>query len=126
MPTLDRSRVLRAMSPSKWDTSNNVLHDLCSRHRAHIDDGEVLAKILLIGRVYAAAIERRRNKEDDHENDRFYTDAVVPAIRSSGIDEWLHRARTAVPGTSHGTQVLMEVHGQTTRLFSDISDLENK
>jgi hypothetical protein len=126
MPTLERSRVLRAMSPSKWDTSNNVLYDLCSRHPAHIDDGQVLAKILLIGRVYAAAIERRRNKEDDHENDRFYTDAVAPAIRSSDIDEWLQRARTAVPGTPHGTQVLMEVHGQTTRLFSDISDLEKR
>src|SRR5688572_8852994 len=83
VPALDRSRVLRAMSRSKWDTSNNVLYDLCSRYPAHIEDGEVLAKILLVGRVYAAAIERRRNKEDDHENDRFYTDAVAPAIMSS-------------------------------------------
>lgn len=125
-PALDRSRLLRAMSRSKWDTSNNVLYELCSRYPAHIDDGEVLAKILLVGRVYAAAIERRRNKEDDHENDRFYTHVVAPAIISSGMDEWLHRARTAVPGTPHGTQVLVEVHGLTTSLFSEISDLEKR
>lgn len=114
------------MSPSKWDAGNRVLYDLCREHPAHTDDGEVLAKILLIGRVYAAAIERRRNKTDDHENDRFYLDTVAPAIRTSGIDKWLHQARIAVPGTPEGMHALIAVHGQTTRLFSQISDLEKR
>lgn len=114
------------MSPSKWDASNRVLYDLCREHPAHTDDGEVLAKILLVGRVYAAAIERRRTKTDDHDNDRFYLETVAPAIRASSIDKWLHRARTAAPGTPEGLCVLIEVHGQTTRLFSEISQLEKR
>ena len=79
----DRQRVLRAMSPTAWEASNRVLYDLCREHPAHRESGEILAKVLLIGRVYAAAIERRRNKEDDHENDRFYIDTVAPPIRAS-------------------------------------------
>ena len=69
------------MLPIGWDASNRVLYDQCREHPAHTDDGEVLAKIILIARVYAAAIERRRTKTDDHENGRFYVETVAPAIR---------------------------------------------
>lgn len=114
------------MSPSKWDAGNRVLYDLCREHPAHTDNGEVLAKILLIGRVYAAAIERRRTKSDDHDNDRFYVETVAPAIRASNIDKWLRRARAVEPGTPDGTRALIAVHGDTTRLFSEISQLEKR
>jgi hypothetical protein len=114
------------MTPSKWDVSNRVLYDLCLEHPAHTDDGEVLAKILFIGSVYAAAIERRRTMPDVHENDRFYLDTVAPAICTSGIDTWLHRARVAVPGTPEGTLALVEIHDKTTELFSEISGLEKR
>jgi hypothetical protein len=114
------------MSPSPWDTSNRVLYDLCQDRPAHRDDGEVLAKVLLIGRVYAAAIERRRTKDDDHDNDRFYLDRVAPAIRASAMDEWLHQARTAKPRTQEGLRRMIEVHARVTALFSEISDLEKR
>lgn len=126
MPYPDRQRVLRAMSPTPWEASNRVLYDLCREHPAHLDDSEILAKVLLIGRVYAAAIERRRNKDEDHENDRFYIDAVAPSIRASAIDEWLHDARTATPAGPAGLKTMVEVHGRVTGLFSDISNLEKR
>jgi len=114
------------MSPTPWDTSNRILYDLCREHPAHRDQGEILAKVLLIGRVYAAAIERRRNKDDDHENDRFYIDTVAPAIRASAIDDWLQQARDATPVTLDGLHAMVEVHGKVTSLFSEISDLEKR
>jgi hypothetical protein len=114
------------MSPTAWEASNRVLYDLCREHPAHRDSGEILAKVLLIGRAYAAAIERRRNKEDDHENDRFYIDTVAPAIRTSAVDSWLHQARTATPATPDGLQAMVEVHGKVTGLFSEISGLEKR
>ncbi len=114
------------MSPTPWDASNRVLYDLCREHPAHRDGDEILAKVLLIGRVYAAAIERRRNREDDHENDRFYIDTVAPTIRASAIDKWLHQARTARPATPTGIKTSVEVHGLVTELFSQISDLEKR
>ena len=109
-----------------WDFSNTVLYDLCRLHPTHTRDEEIIAKILLIGRVYAAAIERRRNKEDDHESDRFYTDTVAPAIRDSRIDEWLQDARAATPGTEQALKTLVQVHGETTKLFEEISQLEKR
>ena len=97
-----------------------------SRAPCTSDSGEILAKVLLIGRVYAAAIERRRTRDDDHENDHFYIDRVAPAIWKSAIDDWLHQARTATPATPNGLQTMVEVHGRVTGLFSEISDLEKR
>ena len=119
-------RVLRAMSPSPWEFSNSVLYDLCRKHPAHIDTGEVLAKIMLIGRSHAAAIERRRTKTRKQKNDRFYLSTVAPKIMQSHIDVWLDRARDAIPGTSEAFRTMIEVHGQTTALFAKISDLEKR
>ena len=114
------------MSLSAWDVGNRVLYDLCREHPAHQSDDEILAKVLLIGRVYAAAIERRRTTEVGPGSDRFYTETVAPAIRASKIDEWLNEARMAIPVTSKALQAMVEVHGRVTKLFSEISGLEKR
>jgi len=121
-----RRRVLRAIEPSKWDASNRVLYKLCREHPLHTEDGDIVAKILLIGRVYAAAIERRRPEAQSQGNDRFYVETVAPAIRRSAIDRWLRRAKAALPGTPEGLRDLIEVHGLTTHLFSQISHLQKR
>ncbi len=40
------------------DIGNKVLYDMCIDHPAHVDPDEVQAKLWLIGRAYAATIER--------------------------------------------------------------------
>lgn len=44
-----------------WYVSNNVLYEMCMKYPAHKDVSEVVAKIFLIGRSYAASIERTEN-----------------------------------------------------------------
>lgn len=78
------SLIKTAKSPSPWRVGNEVLYELCRTRPTHTDEADVIAKIWLIGRSYAAAIERRRNKSDG--NDNFYVDKVAPAIRRSSID----------------------------------------
>ncbi len=114
------------MLPSPWEFSNRVLYDLCREHPTHTDKGEVLAKIMLIGRSHAAAIERRRPKAGKQKNDRFYVNTVAPKIMRSPIDDWLHNARAAIPGTPKAFRTMIEVHGQTTALFDRISDLQKR
>ncbi|GAA0752969.1 hypothetical protein LRH25_26275 [Ideonella azotifigens] len=126
MPLPTRQRILKAMCPSAWDTANRVLYDLCTAHPAHLHSSGILAKVLFIGRVYAAAIERRRNKNDDHDNDRFYIDTVAPSILKSCIDDWIHKARVATPATPDGLKTMVQVHGLVTSLFGEISDLEKR
>lgn len=116
--------VERARAPTPWDLGNQVLYDLCSRHPLHASVPAVIAKVWLIGRAYAAAIERRRDKTD--ENDDFYINKVGPALCNSEIDAWLAPLRTA-PGSPTTTLPLMlQVHAKVTALFSQISGLEKR
>ena len=64
-----------ALGPSPWDLGNEVLYSLCKNHPKHDADDAIIAKIMIIGRTYAAAIERRKNAEDS--SDDFYTVNVV-------------------------------------------------
>jgi len=123
---IDRHRVLRAMSPNVWDFANRVLYDLCRDYPAHADAQVVLAKVNLIGRVYAASIERKRPRANDETSDRFYRRTVAPLIIRSGIDRWLYKVHQTEPGTPEALAAVVEVHGLTTSLFKRISTLEKR
>ncbi len=126
MRVLTRSQILQAMDPSPWDFANRVLYELCRKHPGHTDAGAVLAKVNFIGRTYAAAIERRRNKSSEEANNDFYLSKVAPTIIRSPIDRWLRKARATRPGTSASFELLVQVHGKTTSLFHTISGLEKR
>jgi hypothetical protein len=72
-------------SESVWDLGNEVLYKLCDDHPGHTANNAIIAKVWLIGRSYAAAIERRREK-GEFSGDEFYVKHVAPCIRSSDID----------------------------------------
>ena len=123
---LDRRRVLRAMRASPWDFSNRVLYDLCRSNPAHDDERVVIAKMLLIGRTYSAAIERRKNKKQGADTDNFYVETVGPMLRRSKIDRWIAESRASRPGTQQALATMVKVHGLTTDLFWSISGLEKR
>ncbi|MCC8996063.1 MAG: hypothetical protein LM517_03180 [Nitrosomonas sp.] len=118
------SLIAAAKMPSPWRVGNEVLYKLCRTRPAHKDAADVIAKIWLIGRSYAAAIERRKNKSD--ENDNFYVNAVAPAVIASSIDEWLKQARQHDKPSINSLTTLLQVHHRTTQLFNDISGLEKR
>jgi hypothetical protein len=124
MTTLHRSHVEIAMNHSQWNLSDKFLYDLCRRHPNHQDSAVVIAKVLLIGRVYAAAIERRRSKNET--NDEFYRSKVAPEIIKSGLDRWIGEAKSVTPGSVEAIGVMVRVHGLTTALFNQISGLEKR
>lgn len=77
-----------ATGASPWDVGNGVLYDLCRRYPAHRRVDEIVAKLWLIGRTYAAAIERRRVKTA-FTGDAFYIDYVAPKLIAWNIDRSL-------------------------------------
>jgi len=119
-----RAAVAAAQAPSPWGLGNEVLYELCKKHPLHKDVPSVIAKVWLIGRSYAAAIERRRNKTD--ENDDFYVQSVGPAIIRSGIDTWIKDAKQYQKPNAESWDTLLTVHSHTTQLFSAISGLEKR
>lgn len=67
----------------RWAFGNSVLYDMCRTYPLHNDPDIVVGKIWLIGRSYAAAVERRKTG-DGIDNDDFYYDVVAPAILEIG------------------------------------------
>lgn len=124
MQTAFRRCITLAQQTSPWDLSNKVLYDLCRTSPLHVDAGVVLAKMLLIGRTYAAAIERRRTK--DTGNDHFYTTEVAPTMIKSKIDAWIQRASKTSLASDEGLRIMIETHARTTELFRRISGLEKR
>ena len=122
--SLTHTLVENCRSSSPWDLGNQVLYDLCRTHPDHTDASAVIAKIWLIGRSYAAAIERRREKTD--ENDDFYVNTVAPAIISSDIDLWLQRTSEHKAPTHRSLQDILSTHASVTSLFSKITGLEKR
>lgn len=119
-----RQQVEAAMQPSVWELSNRMLYGLCHEHPLHEQPDVIVAKLLVIGRVYAAAIERRhkdKDAEEDTDGDRFYTHKVVPWVLRSGIDQWIAQARACAPDAPESLEVMVRVHGQVTALFGQIS-----
>jgi len=115
-----------ALSSSPWDLGNAVLYNLCKEHPIHESDEAIIAKIWLIGRTYAAAIERRRNAQEQMTSDDFYITTVAKTIRESKIDKWL----TDIPAIITNSWIQLEsaiaTHKKLMDLFAEISGLEKR
>jgi len=107
---------------SVWDVGNHVLYEFCRRHPGHRDDAEIIGKVWLIGRSYAAAVERRSGRLDVT-GDNFYIDVVAPAIRQGRIDRWLLPLRDL---RRPDADVVLPAHARLTALFKQISDQEKR
>ena len=118
---ISRDQVERAVGPSPWDLTNEVLYKLCRKYPTHTDERIILAKINIIGRVYAAAIERRKYVEPGVGGDKFYITRVLPEILGSKLDEWIAEAKGVNPQSDAALPVLLDVHKRTTDLFNSIS-----
>jgi hypothetical protein len=122
MATITRQAIEDALKKNRvWDLGNKVLYDLCSYHPGHKTHEEIIAKVWLIGRSYAAAIERRKNKTADSEGDSFYEEKVAPKIKNSDIDKWFEEIRT-----NPTPEVAVKIHRELTNLFFDISGLDKR
>lgn len=121
MTNLTEKDILSAKQPSVWDKGNSVLYEMCKRYPSHDDEGEIIAKIWLIGRSYAASIERRRKAQEI--NDDFYAEVVAPAMNKAKIDLWLASIKSK---SNPGDPQTIIVHKKLMDLFYLISGLEKR
>jgi len=125
MPLINKKTIDIALGDSVWDLGNKVLYDLCRKHPYHNDTSEVIAKVWLIGRSYAAAIERRKNKSK-FKGDDFYIDVVAPNIIKSNIDIWFNDLKKVHEINSETLPQILRTHLKITKLFTKISQLEKR
>jgi hypothetical protein len=117
--------VRRAIDFHVWELTNDVLYRLCRRYPKHMNREEVLAKILLIGRSHAAAIERRRYTAG-MENERFYSSTVARGLLRKDVDQWLEPLHDLKTPTDSNAKEILRVHGKFTRRFEEMTGMKKR
>lgn len=114
LPSLEM--IKSAQYPNAWALSNQMLYNLCSENFTHTSDKEIVAKTLMIGRIYAVALERRRNKSLEDISDDFYLTTVTKWFKTSTID-------TDLSGLKFHTELAMEIFPQVLRAHFSLTQL---
>jgi hypothetical protein len=99
---------------------NTVLYGMCRKEPKHTELNVIASKVWLIGRSYAAAIERGAGGQMRKGGD-FYIDRVAPAIRRSQIDKWLASVRHIKRLTSQNIADSLRCHKKVMDLFKRIA-----
>lgn len=113
-----------ALGPSPWDLGNQVLYSLCQDYPRHDRDDAIIAKVWLIGRSYAAAIERRKNGKDT--SDDFYETTVATKIKRSLLDNWLAALPDRLTDSWGELSSVITLHWRLMNLFSEMTDLNKR
>ncbi|MEX0608098.1 MAG: hypothetical protein WD158_01575 [Balneolaceae bacterium] len=108
-------KLIQETEETDWDFGNGILYKMCQSNFRHEQTDKIVGKVLLIGRVYAAAIERRRNKAES--NDNFYIEKVAPALMNSELDEYLKQLSTQTELTEKNIPQVLKVHFYLTNLL---------
>jgi hypothetical protein len=119
---LSRRDVQRALDDRRdlWTFGNSVLYDLCSEYPRHQYNAEVAAKVWLIGRSYAAAVERGVRNVDGMPRDttQFYRKRVALPIRRSGIDRHIQKLHEIGRIRIDSAPVVLAAHARLTEVLA--------
>lgn len=110
-----------------WDFGNSILYQMCEDNPCHNDTDVVIGKIWLIGRSYAAAIERRKNA-DDYQGDDFYYDVVGPKMLEIGpeLDNRIQSLKKKSGGIEDCVPDMLSTHKFLMDTFMDLTGLEKR
>ena len=105
-----------------------ILYRLCRRYPDHRDAKGVTAKMLVIGRVYAAAAERGRSAGSAAESsgDEFYVRDLPRAIRTSGLYAKICALRRFRSTTDQNVQQVLLAHSELMVVLRDLTGLEKR
>lgn len=124
--TQEDSLITRALSNCKtenhWSLSNQILYDLCSKYPDHRNPEEIVAKVLMIGRIYAVALERIKTKL--RINDDFYLEAIVPLFQRSNLDQRLGTLRGKSLSDQQVFEETLQVHSYLIKLIGGLESDE--
>ena len=111
-----------------WAVSNGLLYELCRQYPGHQDAQGVTAKMLLIGRAYAATAERGRSAGSTAESsgDEFYIRDLPRALRMSAIDARLRALRGLPTITDQNAPKIVQTHSVLMAVLRDLTGLEKR
>jgi len=114
-----------AQEPNFWDHGNNLLYKLCKDNFSHTNDETILTKTLFIGRIYAAAIERRKNTNGEG-NDNFYKDKIIKTFKESELDNKLSELRNYKEVNNENILMILQTHKYLINELHKITELNKR
>lgn len=121
----NKKQLDNARQKNVWDFGNAILYKLCKDNFEHKTDEHILTKVLFIGRIYASAVERRKNKSTDI-NDNFYTDVIAPTFRESKLDEKLLELKSVNVDKVENIKFVLQTHYYLTSMLQKITALDKR
>lgn len=115
-----------SQSDSRWEYGNSILYRMCKEEPKHKEIDVIVGKVWLIGRSYAAAIERRKNAVDD--NDDFYYDVVAPKMLEIGaeLDDRITRLQESTGHIVDDVEEILSTHKFLTDTFGKMTGLKKR
>lgn len=105
-----------------WGLANQWLYRLCEEHPDHGDPGAVYAKLLLIGRSYAAGLERQIESNKKTQADSLHKAARHLTRNAAKVDALIAQLReVGEPIDTGGLKTILDVHGRFVRLLTQIT-----
>lgn len=125
--TSERYKTFLETNNTYWGFGNDVLYQMCANNPGHIVEDVILGKIWLIGRSYAAAIERRK-RADSYSGDDFYHYAVAPKMLSIGpkLDELIGKLKKNKERIIDHVPDILFTHKFLMDAFMEITGLEKR
>lgn len=114
-----QAALIQCIVPNHWQLSNDILYKLCKDHPKHTATKEVVAKVLMIGRVYAAALERIKVKPQ-HRGDDFYLNAIAPLFKSSDLDQKLQALEDQTLDNPGMFETTLTIHADLVKLIGGL------
>lgn len=88
---ISKDMVEKAMKDNNLSFANAVLYKLCKKNIEHQDTEKVIAKIWIIGRTYAAQIERQ--KPASYTTEQYYV-AVAKNLKETNFDSTISQLQS--------------------------------
>lgn len=108
----------------RWRLANNILYDLVRKYPKHNNANETVAKMWIIGRTYAAAVERRPNRNDTQGD--FYYDYVAKTLLDSKIDDKIVALKKYHTITPNNLPEILSVHKYLVDIFDRLTTREKR
>ena len=123
LPSIEQIKM--SQEETLWDHGNNILYDLCKSNFKHERADVIITKVLFIGRIYAAALERRKNKESEDAS-TFYINMVVPAFKDSDLDNQLGKLAKIKVLSSENIPVVLKTHNYLMKILKEVTGHNNR
>ncbi len=98
---------------------NNILYEMCRNNPAHNAVDVVSGKLFIIGRVYAAAIERKAGL-------LFSLDRCAKCLVESDIDSEIEKLRSSGPVTAANAHILLATHKKLMNVFETHTGIQKR